>query len=168
MSKSAAKPKAKPALKRNVLIGEEEENPKLSDVHIFGPLISTENDNCITLSRDPSCLPLTEESQAKLLESLKSKKCLATSWTQSEVQVLTSRAITLGLDATYHPALNKWRIHSEDSWFTAEQFIRRIEKARRTLLGAVESTSDPFVTSLIPAGSYSCILTFIDLSTRIC
>ncbi len=136
MSKPAAKPKIKSAMKRSVLSGEEEENPKVSDVHILGPLIISRQSNlCITLSRDPSCLPLTEESQNKLLESLKSKKCLASAWIPSENQMLTSRAITLGLAASFHPVVNKWRISTEDSWFTAEQFVRRIEKARRTLLG---------------------------------
>jgi hypothetical protein len=135
MSKPAAKPQKKPATKRNLLSAEEEENPKVSDVHMFGPLISTHTDLCITLSRDPSSLPLTEEGQIGLLEHLKIKKCLASSWIPSEVQMLTSRANTLGLAATFHPVVNKWRISAEDSWFTAEQFIRRIEKFRKTLLG---------------------------------
>ncbi len=135
MSKPASKPQTKPAVKRNVLSAEEEENPKVSDVHILGPLIQTQSNLCITLSRDSSCLPLTEESQIKVLEGLKCKKCLASAWIPSEMQVLTSRAITLGLAATFHPAVNKWRISAEDSWLTAEQLVRRIEKARRTLLG---------------------------------
>ncbi len=135
MSKPATKSQNKPALKRNVLSGEEEENPKVSDVHILGPLISTQSNQRITLSRDPSCLPLTEESQIKLLESLKCKKCLASAWIPSDIQVLTARAITLGLAATFHPAVSKWRISAEDSWLTEEQLIRRIDKTRKSLLG---------------------------------
>ena len=113
----------------------EAENPKVSDVHILGPLITSETNFCITLSRDPSCLPLTEEAQNSLLEGLKAKKLLASPWSASEPQALTTRANILGLAATFHPAIYRWRVAAEDAWLTEEQLMKKIDRARKALLG---------------------------------
>jgi hypothetical protein len=136
MSKKPAAPATKKGPAKPKIFSElEAENPKVSDVHILGPLIASQSGFCITLSRDPSYLPLTEESQARLLGDLKLKKLLATPWLSSETHALTTRANILGLGATFHPGVYRWRVAAEDIWLTEEQFLKRIDKARKALLG---------------------------------
>ena len=107
MSKKPPAPVPKKGLaKPKQFTDAEAENPKISDIHILGPLISSQIGFCITLRRDPSCLPLTDESQTKLIDGLKSKKVLVLPWVASETQVLTARANVLGLCATFHPGRN--------------------------------------------------------------
>ena len=113
----------------------EAENPKVSDVHILGPLIIHQSNQCINMSRDPTCLPLSEEGQIKLLEALKDKKLLASPWIPSDTHALTSRANVFGLCATFHPGIYRWRVAAEDAWLTEEQLLKKIEKCRKALLG---------------------------------